>query len=107
MKFFIPEDGGNMFLQNVFIHFNLTQFQNPEARYPKKNPIPVRSIRPGLSLSFTWLVFSSVGQRRFSPPAIQDELCRDLPAAENCILSHHDPLFEENSVPNSKDHTPR
>jgi hypothetical protein len=39
MKFFIPENGGNMFPQNVCIHFNLTQCQNPEARYPK-NPHP-------------------------------------------------------------------
>jgi hypothetical protein len=39
MKFFNPEDGGNMFLPKVCIHYNLTQYQNPEARYPK-NPHP-------------------------------------------------------------------
>jgi hypothetical protein len=39
---------------------------------------------------------------RFSLPALQDELCGDLPAGENCILSHRDPLFEENSVPTSQ-----
>jgi len=106
MKYFIPEDGGNMFLQNVCIHFNLTQYQNPEVPYPK-NP---HSRKKDTTRDIT--VFHLTGVRFCRTTAFLSisnpgrAVWRSVSRWELYIVSSWSIVWRKYS-PNFTDHTPR
>jgi len=64
-----------------------------------------------ITVTFDWSsVLSDNGFSLHQQTKTSCEMCRDLPAAENCILSHRNQwienCFEQNSVPPYTDYTP-